>query len=144
MYKNSRAFIVLFSLFITACAPRIVLNIDQTSLIPKESAVQYLQSYDWNLPRRVAKIKKYCGEFTDTTFAGYPYEQLTVTFHGGPFHASIETDGGVNVCGEGNNRYSIVMQSKSGFGPSESDLKNAERFTQAFVSLGGKYEYSGL
>jgi hypothetical protein len=131
MHKNFRAFIVLFALLIAACAPKIAINIDQTSLIPKENAAQYLQSYDWVPPSLVVDVKGRCGPFTETTFSGYPYEQLTLLFSSVPFEVWFRTDDGEVICGGG-----IIMQNFL----SEPYLERTERLTQAFVSLGGKYK----
>jgi hypothetical protein len=131
IHKNFRAFIILFALLIVACAPKIAINIDQTSLIPKEHAVLYLQSYDWVPPSLDEDIGKRCGPFTETTFAGYPYEQLTLLFSSVPFEIWFRTDDGEVICGGG-----IIMQNDL----SAPYLERTERFTQAFVSLGGKYK----
>ena len=140
MYKHFRFYAVLFPLFVVACAPKIELNIDQTSLIPKESAVQYLQSYEWVPPQNVAKAKEHCGPFTEVTLEGHAYETLTLTFYSGPFKAVIYDDNGSSnypVCFVG-------LQGQSGLGGSEDDVSRATRLAQAFISLGGKYKYSGF
>lgn len=139
--KKIQIFAVLIPLFLTACiAPKIKLNIDQTSLIPKESAVQYLQSYEWVPPQNVAKAKERCGPFTDVTLEGHAYETLTLTFYSGPFKMVIFDDNGSSnypVCFVG-------LQGQFGLGGSEDDINRATRLTQAFISLGGKYDYSGF
>lgn len=142
MVRNNviRGSVVLLLISISACAPKIELNIDQTSLIPKEIAAQYLQSYDWVPANRITKTRELCGPFSEETLEGYPYEALTVTYLGGPFQATIRRDDGepnYPVC-------HFVMQGQPGFGASEADLERAKRFTQAFMSLGGKYEFSGF